>query len=158
MSGKKKENTDGRKIIATNRKARFNFELFDRYECGLALQGTEVKSLRAGQVSLTESYAEIQNGEIWLVGANIPPYEFGNRSNHEPTRRRKLLLHRQEILKLQMKVAERGFTLAVLSLYFLRGKAKAEIALAKGKRNYDKRETIKRRDQEREAQRDVKDY
>ena len=147
----------GIKIIAVNRKARFNYEILERHECGLVLTGTEVKSLRGGHASLVEGFAEIDRGQAWLVDVNIAPYDFGNIQNHEPTRRRKLLLHKQEIVRLGSKVQERGLTLVPTQLYFKHGKAKAEIALARGKHAYDKRETIKRREQDREMRRAIKE-
>ena len=151
------EKPDGIKIVAVNRKARFNYELLERHECGLVLTGTEVKSLRGGHASLVEGYAEIDRGEAFLVDVNISPYAFGNIQNHEPTRRRKLLMHKQEIVRLGSKIQERGWTLIPTQLYFKHGKAKAEIALARGKHAYDKRETLKRRDQDREMHRAVKE-
>ncbi len=161
MAGKKKKAPPaegGIKIIAQNKKARFNFELMERFECGIVLTGTEVKSLRAGRVSLVDGYGKVENGEVFLVDANIAQYEFGNRQNHEPTRPRKLLMHRAQIDKIAGKIAERGWTLVPIKLYFKKGKVKAEIALARGKQVHDKRETIKRRDQDRDLARQMKDY
>ncbi|MDP8222820.1 MAG: SsrA-binding protein SmpB [Candidatus Lernaella stagnicola] len=146
----------GEKLIASNRKARFNYELMDRFEAGVALQGTEVKSLREGRCNLTDGFVEIIDGEAWLVDVHISPYSHGNRANHEPTRRRKLLLHRREIAKLHSKIAERGLTCIPLRMYFKDGKAKVEIALGRGKRKYDKREDIKRREADRETHRAMK--
>lgn len=140
----------GKKIIALNRKARHDYFIYDTFEAGIVLRGTEVKSLREGKVNLRDSFAQVRNGEVYLVGCHINPYLQGNIFNHDPLRDRKLLLHGKEIEKLIGKTAERGYTLVPLSLYFKRGKAKVEIGLAKGKKLYDKREAIKKRDVERE--------
>ena len=148
----------GTKLIANNRKARFTYELFDRLEAGIALQGTEVKSLREGRLNLGESFCRIDDdGQIYLVDAHIGAYTHGNVHNHEPTRPRKLLLHKREILRLRSKVRERGLTLVPTRAYFVRGKVKLEIALAKGKRQYDKRQATKKRDMEREVRRAQKE-
>jgi len=146
----------GEKTIAANRKARFDYQLLDRYEAGLALVGTEVKALREGRCNLSDGYVEVRNGEAWLVDVNISHYSHGNIANHEPKRRRKLLLHKREIKKLQTKIDERGLTCVPLRLYFTEGKAKVEIALARGKDRGDKRETIRRRQEEREMKRELK--
>lgn len=131
-----------------NKKARFEYHLLDKYEAGIALTGTEVKSLRQGKASLEGAYGRIMDGEVWLVGCNISPYEAGNVQNHEPLRPRKLLLHRQQIKKLTTKVTERGLTLIPVRIYFNdRGLAKAQLALARGRSKYDKREQIKSREQ-----------
>ena len=143
----------GRKLIAQNKKARHDYHLEDVYEAGLVLTGTEVKSLRAGRASLVDAYARIKDGEVWLEGAHIPEYDQGSWTNHEPRRPRKLLLHRDEIAKLIGKTKESGQTLVPLSMYFKDGKAKVEIALARGKRAYDKRQTLAARDAEREIAR-----
>jgi len=127
------------KLIARNRKARFNFELLERFEAGLVLLGSEVKSLRAGRCNLGDAYADIRDGEIWLRNLHISPYEQAGRMNHDPLRPRKLLMHRREIRRLASKVAEKGLTLIPVSLYFKKGKVKCELALAKGKKVYDKR-------------------
>lgn len=146
------------KSVAENRRARFDYHIEDTYEAGIALTGTEVKSLRFGEGSIGESYAEVTNGEVWLVNANIPEFSHGNRFNHEPKRPRKLLLHEREIKKLHGAVAREGMTLVPLSVYFNgRGRAKVELALAKGKKAHDKRDTIKERDWKREAARILKD-
>ncbi len=148
----KEKQSTGKRI--TNSKARFNYEILERFEAGIALQGTEVKSLRAGHASLEESFARIDRGEIYLYGCHIKPYEKGNQNNHEPLRPRKLLLHRREINKLVSKVTQKGLTLVPLKIYFnKRGLAKVELALVKGKTHRDKRETIKKRDHEREMAR-----
>jgi SsrA-binding protein len=145
----------GRKLIAQNKKARHDYHLEDVYEAGLVLTGTEVKSLRAGRASLVDAYAHIKDGEVWLEGAHIPEYTQGSWTNHEPRRPRKLLLHRGEIVKLIGKTKESGLTLVPLSMYFKDGKAKVEIALARGKRAYDKRQTLAARDAAREIERSV---
>jgi SsrA-binding protein len=143
----------GRKIICVNKRARFDYEISDMYEAGVTLQGTEVKSLRQGRVSLQDAYADVQNGEVYLLHAHIDQYEQGNRFNHDPERPRKLLLHKQEIRRLIGKVQERGLTLIPTRMYFSRGKAKVEIGVAKGKKNYDKRQDLKRRTAQREIDR-----
>jgi SsrA-binding protein len=143
----------GTKVIARNRRARHDYHIEDVYEAGIALTGTEVKSLRAGRASLTDGFAEISNHEVWLQGVHIPEYTHGTWTNHEPRRTRKLLLHRKEIDKLAAATAERGLTLVPLSLYFKDGKAKVELALARGKRTYDKRHELARRDAAREVDR-----
>ncbi len=141
----------GKKLIAQNRKARHDFTIEDTYEAGLVLVGTEVKSLRAGRASLVDGYALVEDGEIWLRGVNIPMYEEGSWTNHEPTRPRKLLLNRNEISKISNKMKESGLTIIPLSLYFSDGKAKVEIGIAKGRKNYDKRQAIAAKDAKREA-------
>jgi SsrA-binding protein len=143
----------GEKPIAENRRARHDYTLSDRYEAGIALTGTEVKSLREGRASLQQAYADVRDGEVWLVNATIATYDQGNSSNHEPERDRKLLLHRGEISSLIGKVRERGFTLVPTRLYFKDGRAKVELALAKGKDRYDKRRDIARRDADRQIER-----
>ncbi len=145
--------------VATNRRASFKYNLIDRYECGIVLTGTEVKSLRDGNAQLKDSYATISNGEIWLIGAYIGPYPGASRDNHDPERTRKLLLHRTEIEKLTGQTKERGFTLVPTRMYFTgeRSRAKVEIALARGKDLYDKRETIKSRDMARDVQRELRE-
>lgn len=128
------------KLIARNRKARFNYHILETFEAGMALVGTEVKSLRAGRCNLGDSYAEIQGGELFLKNLHISPYEQAAHGNHEPTRARKLLMHRRELRRLESKTQEKGLTLVPVSLYFKRGRAKCELALAKGKKLYDKRQ------------------
>ena len=142
-----------KKIIAQNRKARHDYEILETYEAGIALRGTEVKSLRDGRANLKDSYAAMRNGEVWLYGVHISPYSHGNINNHDPERDRKLLLHRREIRRLIGKTKETGLTLVPLQLYFDHGKVKVELALAKGKKQYDKRESIAKRDAEREMKR-----
>jgi SsrA-binding protein len=143
----------GRKLVAQNKKARHDYHLEDIYEAGLVLLGTEVKSLRAGRASLVDAYAHIKDGEVWLENAHIPEYLQGSWTNHEPRRSRKLLLHRSEIVKLIGKTKESGLTLVPLSIYFKDGNAKVEIALARGKKAYDKRQTLAARDAAREIDR-----
>jgi len=141
------------KLIARNKKARFNYDLGERYEAGLVLTGSEVKSLRLGKANLTDSYARLKGGEVWLLGAHITPYPFASYDNHLPERPRKLLLHKREINKLAGKIQEQGMSLIPLAIYFKRGRAKVELALAKGKKLHDKRQTMKKRDQQREMAR-----
>ena len=145
----------GQKVVATNRKARHDYTIEDTYEAGLVLTGTEVKSLRAGRASLVDGYAFIDGGEAWLDAVHIPEYNEGTWTNHPPRRKRKLLLHKQQILKLSSKVKEGGYTLVPLQLYFSDGRAKVEIALAKGKREYDKRQALRERQDKREAERAI---
>jgi len=152
-----KQQPAGRKLIATNRKARHEYHILEKLEAGMVLQGTEVKSLRQGRASIGEGYASVEGGQAWIFDINIPQYEMGNRANHEPKRPRKLLLHKQEIRRLVGKTTEKGLTLIPLSLYFARGKVKLEIGLCRGKKAYDKRESIKRRDQDRDLQQQLKD-
>ncbi|MGW8313048.1 MAG: SsrA-binding protein SmpB [Desulfuromonadales bacterium] len=148
----------GIKIIANNKKAYHEYFVDEVFEAGLALQGTEVKSVRMGQVSLKEAYCRIRNGEIFVENMNISPYEQGNRENHDPLRVRKLLLNRIEIDKLTKKVEERGFALVPTRLYFKDSRAKLEIGLCRGKKLYDKRETLKRKQADREASRAVREH
>jgi SsrA-binding protein len=143
----------GEKVVASNRKARHDYHIEDTYECGIVLMGTEVKSLRAGRASLVDGFASVENGEVWLENVHIPEYTQGTWNNHSTRRRRKLLLNRVEIAKLAGKVKESGYTLVPLSLYFKDGYAKVELALAKGKREYDKRQTLKEQQDKREADR-----
>lgn len=146
------------KIIAVNRKARHDFFIEDEYEAGMVLSGTEVKSLRLGKVNLKDSYARVKDGEVYVYQLHIGPYPFAYYGNHEPLRTRKLLLHKQEIKRINAKVNEKGHTLVPLKIYFKAGKVKISLALAKGKRQYDKREAIKRRDEQRELARERKRY
>jgi SsrA-binding protein len=143
----------GRKVIAQNRKARHDYSVLDVYEAGVMLTGTEVKSLRLGRASLVDGFATIDDGEVFLRNVHIPEYEQGSWTNHEPRRVRKLLLHRDEIERLIGKTKESGLTLVPLSIYFSAGKVKVELALARGKRSYDKRQDLARRDADREVQR-----
>ena len=147
----------GEKVIATNRKAFHNFEILETCEAGLVLRGTEVKSLREAQVNFKDCYAAIDNGEAWLIGCHITPYHHGSDANHDPERRRKLLLHRREIGRLLGKVAERGLTIVPLRLYFKEGRAKIELGLARGKKLHDKRAAIRERDERREMAKEARD-
>lgn len=143
----------GRKVIVSNRRARHDYEIMDTYEAGIVLVGTEVKSLRVGRASLADAYASVEDGEVWLRGLHIPEYGQGSWTNHEPRRTRKLLLHRKEIVRLIGKTRESGLSLVPLSMYFSDGKVKVEIALGRGKRSYDKRADLAKRDANREVQR-----
>jgi SsrA-binding protein len=148
--------TSGTKLIAENRRARHDYHLLERYEAGLVLTGTEVKSLRDGRADLARAYADVRDGEAWLVGAHISTYDQGNIANHDPDRDRKLLLHRKEIASLIGKVRERGFTLVPTRLYFKDGRAKVELALGRGKETRDKRRDIAKRDADRQIERALK--
>ncbi|HYD24170.1 MAG TPA: SsrA-binding protein SmpB [Croceibacterium sp.] len=146
------------KTVAENRRARFEYFIEDKFEAGIALSGTEVKSLRTGEGSIAEAYAEVRDGQAWLVNANIPEFSHGNRFNHEPKRPRKLLLHQREIERMIGAVERKGMTMVPLSIYFnARGRAKVELALAKGKQTHDKRQTIKDRDWKRDQARLLRD-
>ena len=145
--------TSGRSVVASNRKARHDYHIEDVLEAGIVLTGTEVKSLRAGRASLGDGYATVDGGQVWLEAVHIPEYTAGTWTNHAPRRRRKLLLHRAEIDKLAGKIAEQGLTVVPLSLYFKDGRAKVEIALARGKKAYDKRQALREREDRREADR-----
>jgi SsrA-binding protein len=144
---------EARQVVARNRRARFEYEILDSVEAGIELRGPEVKSLRAGRANLSEGYAAIRGGEVLLIGVHISPYAQAGRENPDPRRERRLLLHRAEIGRLAGQLAQRGLTLVPLELYFKSGRAKVLLALARGKRRSDKRETIRRREQEREMQR-----
>jgi SsrA-binding protein len=149
-----KTDAEGRLVVATNRRARFEYEILDTWEAGIELRGPEVKSLRAARANLGDAFAQVHRGEVWLEKLHISPYEPATRDNPtDPQRRRKLLLHRSEIARLDGRVAEKGLTLVPLTLYFRRGRAKVELALARGKQRHDKRESIKRREADRETQR-----
>lgn len=149
--------TEDIKVVATNRKAGFEYFLLEKFEAGLALQGSEIKSIRAGQISIQESYVDIENGrQAWLVEAHIAPYAQANRFNHDPRRKRRLLLHRKEIRKLWDNVRIKGMTIVPTRVYLKNGRAKIEIALAKGKKAYDKRATIAKRDEARSAERETR--
>ncbi len=143
------------KTVATNRKARHDFAIIETIECGIQLTGTEVKSLRLGQASLVDCYARIRDGELWIEGLHIPPYEQGDRRTHEPMRPRKLLVHRRQLDALGRETAEKGLALVPLRLYFTHGIAKVEIAVARGKRQHEKRQAIAKRDAQREAEREM---
>jgi SsrA-binding protein len=141
------------KVVASNRRARHDYEILDTFEAGLALEGSEVKSIREGKVVLKDSFAHVRDGEVWLVGTYIAPYEFSRGGGHEPERTRKLLLHKREIARINAKLGEQGLTLVPLRIYLKDGRAKVELGLGRGKRTIDKRETIKERDQQREIER-----
>lgn len=147
----------GIKVIAENRKARHDYFVEERYEAGIILTGTEIKSIRAGRVNLKDSYAEISGGELWLTQMHISPYEQGNRFNHEPLRKRKLLLNRKEIAKLTGEVQQQGMTLIPLKIYLKQGLAKIDLGLCKGKKNYDKRDDIAKRDAKRDMERELRE-
>jgi SsrA-binding protein len=149
----KNEAADGTVNICRNRRALHDYEIIDCIECGIVLVGTEVKSLRDGHANLEDAYARVDDGEVWLIGAEIPEYLYGNRLNHKPKRPRKLLLHRREIAKFAAKADEKGQTLIHLRLYFKEGKAKVELAVGKGKQSHDKRESLKKADAKREMDR-----
>ena len=142
--------------VAVNKKARFEYDISETIEAGIVLNGTEVKSLRSKQVNISDAYAKMQNGEGFIVGVNISPYEMANRFNHDPVRERKLLLHKKEIKRLTGKLKERGFTLVPIKMYFKNGKVKVLLGLGKGKAKYDKRRTIQKRELDREMQREWK--
>jgi len=151
------DDAEGVKVVATNRKARHDYLIEDTLEAGLALQGTEVKSLRAGQVTLGDGHVEFERGQAFLVAVHISEYTHGNRNNHDPARRRRLLLHKAEIVRLGSKVAERGLTVVPLQVHFRRGKAKVLLGLARGKRQHDKRDAIKQRDANRDLRRELRE-
>src|SRR5512134_937035 len=149
--------SDDVKVVATNRKASFEYFLLEKFEAGLALQGSEIKSIRAGQMSIQESYVDIEDGnQAWLVEAHIAPYEQANRFNHDPKRKRKLLLHKKQIRELWNNVRIKGMTIVPTRVYLKNGRAKIEIALAKGKKAYDKRATIAKRDEARSTERETR--
>jgi SsrA-binding protein len=153
----KKDDEDGIRSITRNKRAFHEYSVLDAIECGIVLTGTEVKSLREGSCSLEDAYAKIEDGEIWLIGSDIPEYTMGNRMNHKPKRKRKLLLHRREIGKFAGKASQRGFTLVPLRMYFKHGIAKVELAVARGKQLHDKREDLKKTDAQREIRRAMSD-
>ena len=146
------------KVVCQNKKARYDYEIIEVIEAGMVLLGTEVKSLRQGRANLKDSYARIRDGELFLMQCHISPYTHAYYDNHEPDRVRKLLVHKREIKRLQGKTEEKGLTLVPLKIYFKDGKAKVELALGRGKRSYDKRETLKRKTEERELERAIKDH
>ena len=149
----KKDDEDGVKPIARNKRAFHEYAILDKLECGIVLTGTEVKSLRERSASLEDAYARVKDGEVWLLGSDIPEYSMGNRLNHKPKRPRKLLLHRREIAKFAGKASQRGFTLVPLRMYFKNGRAKVELAVARGKQQIDKRQDLKKADADREIRR-----
>jgi SsrA-binding protein len=144
---------EGEKTVASNRRARHDYELLERYECGIQLTGDEVKSLRRGRASLADCYGRVRDGEVWLEGMHIPPYEQGDTRRHVPVRPRKLLLHRRQIDEIAREVNEKGLSLVPLRVYFVHGLAKVEVALARGKRRYEKRQSIAKREAQREMER-----
>jgi len=150
-----KETNPGNRTLADNRKARFNYTVEEKIECGIELRGTEVKSMKTARFSFSDAYARIKDEELWLVGFHISPYPFGGLYNHDPDRVRKLLVHRQEINRLARKSNERGYTLVPLTFYLKKGIVKLELGVCLGKKSYDKRETIKKRDQMRDTQREL---
>jgi SsrA-binding protein len=151
------KNEDGIQVICRNKRAYHDYEVFDTLECGVVLVGTEVKSLRESHASLEDSYAKIEDGEVWLLGADIPEYTMGNKLNHKPKRRRKLLMHKREMAKFAGKAAQRGYTLVPLRMYFKDGRAKVEVAVCRGKAYHDKREAAKKADAQREIKRAMTD-
>jgi SsrA-binding protein len=151
--GAKKGEDDGVKVICRNKRAFHEYEVLESLECGVALTGTEVKSLRDGHASLEDAYAKLDGGEVWMIGSDVPEYAMGNRMNHKPKRPRKLLLHRREIDKFADKATQKGFTLVPLRLYFRDGLAKVELAIARGKQLHDKRQAAKKADAQREIRR-----
>jgi SsrA-binding protein len=153
----KKDHEEGVKIICRNRRAFHEYLIEDTLECGIVLTGTEVKSLREGSGGLEDAYAKIEDGEVWLLGSDIPEYSMGNRMNHKPKRPRKLLMHRREIAKFAGKASQRGFTLVPLKMYFKDGRAKVELAVARGKQLHDKRQAAKKADAQKEIRRAMSD-
>jgi SsrA-binding protein len=153
----KKEQDEGVKIVCRNRRAFHEYLIEDTLECGIVLTGTEVKSLREGSGGLEDAYAKIEDGEVWLLGSDIPEYSMGNRMNHKPKRPRKLLMHRREIAKFAGKASQRGFTLVPLKMYFKNGRAKVELAVARGKQLHDKRQAAKKADAQKEIRRALSD-
>lgn len=147
---------ENEKIVATNRKARHDFFLLETFEAGIVLQGSEIKSIRAGQISLKEAYVRVDAEQAWLVNAHVAPYDPASRENHDPLRDKKLLLHKKEIKKLWDEVRQKGTTIIPIKVYLTRGRAKVEIAVAKGKKKYDKRQSLKKRDAQREIDRALK--
>ena len=146
----------GIKVLGVNRKARFNYSIDETFECGLSLVGTEVKSIKDGRLSFADSYATVQNDELWLGDFHVTPYAYGNRVNHDPLRRRKLLVHRKEIKRLKRLIDEKGLTLIPLKFYLKRGIVKCELGIAKGKKLFDKRDDIRKKDQRRELEREFR--
>jgi SsrA-binding protein len=158
MAGKpKKDDADDTRLITRNRRALHEYHILDTLECGIVLTGTEVKSLRDGSCSLEDAYAKLEDGEVWLIGSDIPEYAMGNRLNHKPKRKRKLLLHRREIDKFAGKASQRGYTLVPLRMYFKEGRAKVELAVARGKQSHDKRQDVKKAEANREIRRAMTD-
>jgi SsrA-binding protein len=154
---KKDDAEEGIKVICRNKRAFHEYHVMEKLECGIVLTGTEVKSLREGSSSLEDAYARIDDGEVWLIGSDIPEYTMAHRMNHKPKRPRKLLLHRREIAKFAGKASERGYTLVPLRMYFKQGRAKVELAIARGKQLHDKREALKKADAQRDIRRALSD-
>ena len=150
------ERSGGIKILAVNKKAHFNYAIDERFECGISLVGTEVKSIKDGRFSFADSYATVEKDELWLVGFHVTPYVYGNRINHDPLRKRKLLVHRKELRRLRRVVEEKGLTLVPLKFYLKRGFVKCELGIARGKKLFDKRDDIRKRDQNRELAREYR--
>ncbi|HET6485744.1 MAG TPA: SsrA-binding protein SmpB [Spirochaetia bacterium] len=148
--------SEGIKILAVNKKARFNYSIDESFECGVVLVGTEVKSMKEGRFSFADAYASVENDELWLRDLHVTPYAFGNRINHEPLRKRKLLVHRKEIKRLKRITDEKGLTLVPLKFYLSRGYVKCELGIARGKKLFDKRDDIRKRDQKRELEREFR--
>jgi SsrA-binding protein len=155
---KKKSDAYSDRVVAQNRAATYNFHVLETFEAGMALLGTEVKDVRGGLANLRDAYAEVRNGEVWLVNCHIPEYTAGGPWNHGPLRTRKLLLHKQEIVRLAAKTAQKGLTLIALKIYLKAGRAKCQIALARGKKEHDRRAAIKERDTKREAAEEMRNY
>ena len=147
----------GVKILATNRQARFNYQVEENLDCGVVLAGTEVKSMKAGQFSFSDAYGRIRDNELWLIGFHISPYEHSGSFNHEPDRERKLLVHKQEISRLRRKVDERGYTMIPMKVYLKKGLVKIELGICRGKKLFDKRQAIKNRDQKRDVERELRE-
>ena len=143
------------KTLSTNRKARHEYHFIETLECGIELKGTEVKSMRSGRFAFADAYGWVENDQLWLLGFHVSPYDFGNRHNHDPDRRKRLLVHRQEIIKLKRRVVEKGLTLVPVRVYLRKGKVKLELAVARGKKMYDKRADIRNRDMKRDADREM---
>jgi len=143
------------KTLSTNRKARHEYHFIETLECGIELKGTEVKSMRSGRFAFADAYGWVENDQLWLLGFHVSPYDFGNRHNHDPDRRKRLLVHRQEIIKLKRRVVEKGLTLVPVRVYLKKGKVKLELAVARGKKMYDKRADIRNRDMKRDADREM---
>src|SRR5690242_12857964 len=150
------KSSEGVKILGVNKKARYNYAIDETFECGLVLVGTEVKSIKDGRFSFADSYAQVDKDELWLIAFHVTPYAYGNRVNHDPLRRRKLLVHKKEIKRLRRLVDEKGLTLVPLRFYLKRGIVKCELGIAKGKKLFDKRDDIRKRDQRRELERDFR--
>jgi SsrA-binding protein len=150
------KSNEGVKVLSVNRKARFNYYIEDTLECGIVLVGTEVKSIKENRFSFADAYATVEKDELWLLGLHVTPYAFGNRVNHDPLRRRKLLAHKKEIARLRRVIDEKGLTLVPLKFYLSKGRVKCELGVAKGKKLFDKRDTIRKKDQKKDMERDFR--